>query len=307
MLSRITESNPVALVKRLRDWINDTLLPELQSRRLTAGHGISISRHPSGTVISATAETGGGAPVAPAQYFAVSVRNDSAGTIPAYHAVKLGDPLDDPPGWKVSPAVNSRAPWGITTCAIAPGCWGRAVLQGLALAAPATDGEGNFPRIALGEKMLPATDGMVAGTVGASVLAPPAANRPAVVILEPWQMPYTGYFAVRCVSWRPLKFKVENGSNPNSDLCGSTDFSDVSTVHAAEVTVPAGWLWGDVWLVISYTRNAYGVPSYSADIRVTGDMPTGDLFAFHLARIYPNGRVEQTAYDGRISMPGWVL
>ena len=118
---------------------------------------------------------------AAARNFTADVRNDSDGTIPAYHAVKLGDPVSRPadalPGWKVSPAVDSRAPWGIATCAIAPGCWGRAVLQGLALAAPATDGEGNFPRIALGEKMLPATDGMVAGTVGASVLAPPAANR----------------------------------------------------------------------------------------------------------------------------------
>ena len=243
--------------------------------------------------------------------FTADVRNDSAGTIPAYHAVKLGDPVSRPadalPGWRVSAATDPLAPWGVTTGAIAPGCWGRAVLQGIALAAPATDGEGNCPRIAVGENMLPAADGLVAGAVGAQVLAPPTATRPAVVRFGSWQKPYSGYFAVRCVSWRPLKFKVENGRSPYADFCGNTEFPGAVTIPVAEVTLPSGWGAGDVYLVISYTRNASGVPHYSADIRVAGSKPTGDLFAFHLARIYPSGLVEQTGYDGAIAMPGWVL
>ena len=69
----------------------------------------------------------------PHRHFAVDVRNDADDTIRAYHAVKLGGPVSRPadalPGWSVTPAVDPRAPWAVATGDVAPGCWGRAIVQ----------------------------------------------------------------------------------------------------------------------------------------------------------------------------------
>ena len=63
MLHKITESGPVALVRKLKDAVN-AIIDEMSARRLVAGRGIAINRHPSGTVISATATGGASAPMA---------------------------------------------------------------------------------------------------------------------------------------------------------------------------------------------------------------------------------------------------
>ena len=62
MLSKIFETAPMALARKLKDAVN-AIIDELSARRLVAGRGIAINRHPSGTVISA-APAGASAPTA---------------------------------------------------------------------------------------------------------------------------------------------------------------------------------------------------------------------------------------------------
>lgn len=73
MLEKIHDTNPVSLVRKLRDGWN-LLIDDYMSRRLTAGPGIRLTREPAGTVISSTARGGGnvaGGDAGYANYFAV--------------------------------------------------------------------------------------------------------------------------------------------------------------------------------------------------------------------------------------------
>ena len=74
MLSKISDVNPVACVRALRQGWNE-LLDDYFSRRLTAGKGIRLNRTAAGTVISTIAAGGGGGVAGGgyANYFAVEV------------------------------------------------------------------------------------------------------------------------------------------------------------------------------------------------------------------------------------------
>ena len=318
MLQKITETGPVALGRKLKDAVN-TIIDELAARRLTAGHGIKISRYPSGTVISATAE-GSSSPSSPLRPFIISVYNDSQTEIPAYSPAALNGAArpnapDQLPAWNVYPAENDQTPWALSTGPIPPSSWGRAVLQGPAAAVTAHVAGAPFPGVKRGDPVIPSADGLIpGGSGGAVVLAPPFYNAqsgqwlPAVILLGQWLPPYQGYFRVRCVSLEHGVFRVEDGGDPSSTTCGRTAFPGLANIPRADVTVNfAANPRLEVFLVISYTRGSGGNPVYTAAFQAALYAPSGDGFAFRLATIYPTGKVIQTPYYDAIDLPGWVL
>lgn len=261
------------------------------------------------------ADSGGSsAAMPPRRTLTVDVRNDSDVELPAYSPVRFWgavtpEPPDAPPGFSVIAATDPFSPWGLTTGRITPGRWGRAAVQGIALAAPATDGSGNVSAFGLGDRIAPAADGLIRAERGAPVLDRAHSGHPATVVLDPGYERYSGQFRVWCKSRSDRRFKVDWPGGSQIQACGRIeDFPGRTWVNAEEVTLPSEYSEADVYLVVSYTRGPYGTASYTVAFTVATNRPTGDLFAFRLAAIHADGMVEQaTAYRDGITMPGWVL
>lgn len=256
----------------------------------------------------------------PEHPFLVDVCNDGQTEIPAFSPVALNRPMrsaapDQLPAWYVCPAENDQTPWALSTGPIPPSSWGQAVLQGPAAAVTAHVAGAPFPGVNSGDTVIPSADGLIpGGTGGAVVLAPPFYDSqsgqwlPAVILLGQWLPPYQGSFHVRCVSLGHGVFRVEDGGDPSSAICGRTAFPGLANIPRADVTVNFnGSPYLTLFLVISYTRDSGGNPVYSATFQAALYAPTGDCFAFEVARIYPTGKVIQTPYYDAIDLPGWVL
>ncbi|MCI5778910.1 MAG: hypothetical protein MR051_03700 [Lentisphaeria bacterium] len=173
-----------------------------------------------------------------------------------------------------------------------------------------------FPGVTYGDTVLPSADGLIPGGSGSAVvLAPPVYNSesgewlPAIVELGPWVPPYRGSFHVRCVSPEHGTFRIEDGADPSSPVCGRVNFPTLSNIPRTDVTVRfGGAVRLHLFLVISWARDAAGNPVYSAAFQTTtGSIPSGDCFAFEVAQIYPSGKVIQVPYYATIDLPGWVL
>ena len=95
MLSKISDVNPVAAVRALRQGWNE-LLDDYFSRRLTAGKGIRLNRTAAGTTISTIASPGGGGTGGGgdgyANYFAVEFTRDDTGTVTGVRIFDGGNP-----------------------------------------------------------------------------------------------------------------------------------------------------------------------------------------------------------------------
>ena len=110
ILDKIHDTNPVSLVRKLRDGWN-VLIDDYMSRRLTAGPGIRLTREPAGTVISSTARGGGGVGGAAGYVgpFAVEATTKNGNTITEIKIYNSADPDSGICGWSdvVSPIQNT--------------------------------------------------------------------------------------------------------------------------------------------------------------------------------------------------------